>query len=105
MGKDSGVIYKSFVDAVRELDADIQLDAYNAYYAYLFDGEEYTGSNPVIKALLIMAKPYIDKANNRYDAAVENGKKGGAPKGNSKAKKQPENTIKGTGTRTRRKNR
>ena len=96
MGKDSGVIYKSFVDAVRELDSDIQLDAYNAYYAYMFDGEEYTGSNPVIKALLIMAKPYIDKANNRYEAAVENGKKGGAPKGNSNAKKQPENNQKTT---------
>ena len=79
MGKDSGVIYKSFVDAVRVLDPETQLEAYNAYYAYLFDGEDYTGDNAMVKALMLMAKPSIDKAQNRYDAAVENGRKGGRP--------------------------
>ena len=96
MGKDSGVIYKSFVDAVQVLDAETQLEAYNAYYAYLFDGKDYCGDNTMVKAIMCMAKPYIDKAQNRYDAACENGKKGGAPKGNSNAKKQPENNQKTT---------
>ena len=90
MAKDSGMIYKSFVDAVRKLDAETQMEAMFAYCDYLFDGIEYEGDNPVVDALLTVMKPSMDKANNRYDAAVENGKKGGAPKGNSNAKKQPE---------------
>jgi hypothetical protein len=39
-------------------------------------------------ALFIMMKPLIDKSKARYKARCENGKKGGAPKGNENAKKK-----------------
>ena len=96
MGKDSGVIYKSFVDAARKLDDQTRLEAMDAYFDYLFEDTEYEGGNPVVDALMTIMKPSIDKAGNRYEAACENGKKGGAPKGNSNAKKQPENNQKTT---------
>ena len=47
---------------------------------------------PIVNSLFILMKPNIDSSNNRYSASVENGKKGGAPKGNQNAKKkQPKN--------------
>lgn len=80
MGKDSGLIYRSFVEATRLLDPETRLEAIDAYCNYLFEGEEYTGGNAIVKALLLMAIPTLDKAQSRYEAACENGKKGGRPR-------------------------
>lgn len=92
MGKDSGMIYKSFVSAVRKLDADTQMEAMFAYCDYLFDGIEYEGDNPVVDALLTVMKPSIEKAQNRYEAACENGKKGGRPKTRTKPEQNQNKT-------------
>lgn len=86
MAKESAVMYKSFLEATRELDPDVRLQAIDAYFDYVFEGKEYEGNDPIIKALLIVIRPSLDKANNRYEAACENGKKGGRPK----TRKKPE---------------
>lgn len=103
MAKDSAVMYRSFFDAVKLLDPEARLQAYEAYFDYAFDGVKYSGIEPVISALLTIIKPSLDKARTRYETAVENGKKGGAPLGNQNAKnnqkttrKQPENNQKTT---------
>ena len=44
---------------------------------------------PLLNALFLAFKPIIDNSISNYDAAVENGKKGGAPKGNQNARKYP----------------
>lgn len=43
------------------------------------------------ETLFALMKPSLDSAAKRYNASVANGKKGGAPSGNSNAKKQPKN--------------
>ena len=75
MSKDSFVFYKSFAEACRELDAETFKETVLAMCDYAMDGEdpEITG---VAKAIFTIAKPIIDKNNQRY----ENGKKGGRPK-------------------------
>lgn len=90
MGKDSGLIYRSFVEATRLLDPETRLEALDAYCNYLFDGAEYEGGNAMVKALLLMAIPALDKAQSRYEAACENGKKGGRPRKEKPEKNQTE---------------
>lgn len=51
---------------------------------------------PVLLALFNTMKFSIDKAQKRYDASVKNGKRGGAPKGNKNAEKQPKNNLETT---------
>lgn len=80
MGKGAGIIYRSFVEAVRLLDGESQLEAMNAYIDYTLDGIKYDGKNPVVKALMIMSYPAIDSAQARYDSKCENGRKGGRPR-------------------------
>ena len=95
MGKGSGLIFRSFVDAARLLDKDSQLDAFNAYFDYMLDGVEYSGENAIVKALMLMATPSIDSAQARNEASCENGKKGGRPKTKrnlTKTQKNPDET-------------
>jgi len=92
MAKESAVMYRSFLEATRELDPEKRLQAIDAYFDYVMDGKEYEGSDPVIKALLIVIKPALDKASNRYDAACENGKKGGRPKTRTKPEQNQNET-------------
>ena len=44
--------------------------------------------------LWLSLKPTIDSSIKKYIQSVENGKKGGAPKGNNNASKQPKNNQK-----------
>ena len=91
--KESFVFYKSFYSAINELPNEYKLEVLEAIMEYNFNGiiPELT---PVAKAMFLLMKPNIDNATQRYEASVENGKKGGAPKGNSNAKKQPKTTKK-----------
>ena len=64
-------------------------------YAYAFDGEKPTDeTDPITLALFLSFKPQIDFNVKRYESYVERGKKGGAPKGNSNAKKDKGNEEK-----------
>lgn len=67
-------------------------------YTYAFDGiMPPEGTEPAALALFLSFKPQIDFNVKRYESYRERGKKGGAPKGNSNArKKQKEEESKET---------
>lgn len=84
--RDSFIFYRSFYEGIKELDFEQQGRVYNALFGYALNGEEpdLTGAE---KAAFVLIKPQIEANNRRY----ENGKKGGAPLGNTNAKKQSKN--------------
>ena len=75
MMRDSFVFYRSFADAINDLDDKDRLAAYDAIVRYALDGEDKLQKGAA-KAILTMARPMIDINNARY----ENGRKGGRPK-------------------------
>lgn len=81
------VILKSYVEAVRDLPPEDQLKMWDALFdKYLFDKE--TELKPHLRGFMKLMSPTIEKSQRRYESRVENGKKGGAPKGNQNAKKK-----------------
>ena len=96
-GKKSFVMYASFLEAMKHLNDAEYRECMTLISEYAFNGIEEKSSSPLVNIILEMAKPNLEAAKLRYDACVENGKKGaefgklgGAPKGNQNArKKQP----------------
>ncbi len=84
MGRESFIFYKSFFEAIRLQSKEIQADIYNAVLEYAFNGYETENISDMAKSIFLLIKPQIDANNQRY----ENGKKGGAPKGNKNAQKR-----------------
>ena len=81
--RESIVFYRSFYEAIKELPAEEFRNAVMAIMEYGLNDSEIDTSG-VAKAILIMAKPQIDKNNKRY----ENGLKGGTkPKQNQNGTK------------------
>lgn len=91
MIRDSVVLYRSIAEAIKEYPKSKQLSALWAVIDYGLDGKEYEGDG-LAKSAFLIAKPLIDVNNKRY----ENSKKGGAPRGNQNARKQPKNNQKTT---------
>ena len=89
---ESFIFYKSYHEAIQCLPSDMQLEAYKAICEYAITGVEPEGCNPIVTAIFKMAKPTVESNLARR----ENGKLGGAPKGNQNAKKQPKNNLKTT---------
>lgn len=88
------VFYRSYFDAVRFLSEEEQLHIYQSIFLYVFDKKS-QNLNEMEKAIFTLMKPIIDNSLKRYKSSVENGKKGGAPKGNKNAQKiekQPKST-------------
>lgn len=82
MSQDSIVIFRSYIDAIAELPAELYKEVSRVLYAYAFDGiEPGEGASPTARALFIALKSQIDFNVARYERAVRNGSKGGAPKG------------------------
>ena len=77
MSRESMVFYRSFVEGIAELDEKDQLEAFWNIVNYALDGQEPEGKGAA-KAIFKMAKPQIDKNNQKY----ENGKKGGRTRTN-----------------------
>lgn len=89
MQRESMVMYRGFAESIKCYPVEEQLAALWAIIDYGLDGTEYEGGG-LARAAYISAKPQIDANNKRY----LNAKKGGAPKGNQNARKQPETTKK-----------
>ena len=89
------VVLKTYWESIREFPSEQQLILWNSIFDYSFNDvePELTG---LTKSIWISIKPTIDSSMKRYKASVENGKKGGAPKGNNNAKKQPTNNLQTT---------
>lgn len=82
MSQDSIVIFRSYIDAIAELPPELYKEVSRVLYAYAFDGLEPDDSaSPTARALFIALKSQIDFNVARYEKAVKNGSKGGAPKG------------------------
>lgn len=80
--RESFIFYKSFYDSIKELDPKDQVLIYNAIFEHQFYGNEVELNN-VSKSIFKLIIPLLEANNKRY----ENGKKGGAPKGNQNARK------------------
>lgn len=77
--RDSVLFYRSFWEAIRELDPEGQAKLLKAILEYGLDGIE-PEINGVERALFCLMRPQIDANNRRY----ENGRGGGRPKAKSK---------------------
>lgn len=80
MAKGNFLFYESFVEMFELMPTDAdKVEFIRALYQYgLYKHEVETSS--LVAIALAGAKPNIDAANKRYEANVENGKKGGRPK-------------------------
>lgn len=76
------VFYKSWNDAIQMLPDDLQLESYKAIINYGLLGVEPEG-NGIVSAIFTMAKPFIDKNEER----AANGSKGGRPPKSAKGSK------------------
>ena len=100
-----GQIFKSLWEAIKELDPTEQAEMYNAIFQYQFTGELPNFKNKYLSIMFKSHLPTIDKMINNQKVKIENGKKGGAPKGNCNAKKTTteNNQIKKTETENKQK--
>ena len=93
---DGFVFYRSFLNAVKLLPQDEQLDFLFALCAFALDEKAPDLKGDMQKAMFELMRPNITASVGRYLTSVENGKKGGAPKGNQNARKQPKKQPKTT---------
>lgn len=84
------VFYRSFRDAIREMDEHEQLETLLALCDYALDGIEPDLPTPMQRAVLTIAKPLIDASNKSREA----GKRGGRPSNKDSAKTTPKTTVK-----------
>ena len=89
--RDSFVFYRSFFDAISEMDDKERLFMYEAIIAYALDGKEPKLSGlGLYKVIWTFVKPLLDANWKRYFNGCKgapHGKKGGAPEGNQNALK------------------
>ena len=86
------VILPSYYEALKDLSDNDRLQMYDCIVRYGLYGE--LVDLPVhLRGYFKLIRPSVDSSRKRYDAACNNGEKGGAPLGNQNArkKKQPEN--------------
>ncbi len=73
MERDSFIFYKSFYEAIRDLNDDIRLEVFTAITEYALYGKEPEALKPFARGMFTVIKPNLDANIKRY----ENGKKGG----------------------------
>lgn len=88
---DTVIILRSYWESIKDLPDDKRLFFLESVIEYGLNGIEPTVTG-LEKSLWVSIKSSIDANIRRYNTSVENGKKGGAPKGNKNAKKQPDST-------------
>ena len=84
--RDSFVILKNWAAAIEELPEEYQLETYKALMSYGLTGQMPENVSAITKAMLVSFSVSMENNINRYNASIENGKKGGRPK-----KEEPEN--------------
>lgn len=75
----SSVFYETWYEAISRLPKKEQLKAYQYILEYSFYHIEPEDDKSLSYTIFIMVQPSIDSAQDRYDTATENGKKGGRP--------------------------
>lgn len=78
----STVFYEQWYQIIKELPLKERDKAYKYIFEYAFYGIEPEKDKTTSMSYVVfgMAKPNVDSAQKRYDAATENGQKGGRPK-------------------------
>ena len=89
--RDSFIFYRSFYEAIKDLQRDIQGEIYTAIMEYSLYGKETDNLKPVARSIFTLIKPQIDVNNKRFD----NGCKGGRPL-KKETKGKPNNNQKET---------
>ena len=75
--KQACVLFRTIVEAAKEMDKEEALELLLTYADYaLGDTEDIETDNKYIKLILKQLVPALSAAERRYEAAVENGKKG-----------------------------
>jgi len=80
MERDSMIIYRSFYEAIKDLDKDIKLQMYDAIFSYGLDFKEPSGLTGIAKVVWTLIKPQLDANLKKFN----DGKKGGRPKKTTK---------------------
>ena len=89
--RDSFIFYRSFYEAIKDLQRDIQGEIYTAIMEYSLYGKETDNLKPVARSIFTLIKPQIDVNNKRFDS----GCKGGRPL-KKETKEKPNNNQKET---------
>ena len=80
MKKDSAIIYESVYKTIELIpDTELKWEAIKGILRYGFYGDELSSDNPLVEMVYTSAFPSLRNAVERYERAVENGKKGGRP--------------------------
>lgn len=90
--RESIVFYRSFYEAIKELPAEEFRNAVMAIMEYGLNDSEIDTSG-VAKAILIMAKPQIDKNNKRYENGLRGGIKPKQNQNGTKTEPNPNQTV------------
>ena len=92
MAKNSFVIYHNYRDTLEDLTDEQVGKLFRAIFDYEIDKKE-PNFNGELKIAFRFIKKDLDLNNDKYESICErnrkNGQKGGAPKGNQNARKQP----------------
>lgn len=88
-----GVIYKEIIEGIKILPLEQQAKIYNAIFEYQFTGQ-ITDDDMFVKSFILSHKTNFDNMKSRREASIENGRLGGAPKGNQNARKTTQNNLK-----------
>jgi hypothetical protein len=93
--KKSFIIYQSWEDSFNLLNCEEQSQFIKNLFMF-HRGEEPILNTPMLSIFWKSIEYNLYENDKRYKTSVENGKKGGAPKGNNNAKRQPENNLQST---------
>lgn len=75
----SGFVFlPSYYDALKDLPDDARHQLYDAIMQYVFEGRA-PELPSILEGYFRLMQPNIDASIKRYNASVENGKKGGRP--------------------------
>ena len=86
--KETFILRNSWYDGIKELPIEARGEMLDAIFKLHIDGTIHQFNNPIAKMMFSMIKESMEVTSNSYYQAVENGSKGGAPKGNNNAKKK-----------------
>lgn len=87
--RESFLVFKNWIEAINKLPEEYQLETFKALANFGITGEIPQGLSPIADAMITSFSVGMENNIARYTASVENGKKGGAPKGNQNARKHP----------------
>jgi len=80
MERDSMIIYRSFYEAIKDLDKDTKLQMYDAIFSYGLDFKQPPKLKGIAKVVWTLIKPQLDANLKKFN----DGKKGGRPKKTTK---------------------